>query len=203
MPLSTPAASRQLLHGRAVQCWGYRRDDGLWEIEGRMVDTKTYSFPNEDRGGFIQAGEPLHDLWIRLTVDSEFLIRAVEACTDGSPFALCPAIADHYRQLVGVRIGPGWSLKLRELFAGISGCTHMTELLGPVATTVFQTVYGQRYDEEDAKPAAERAPPPMLNTCHALASDSPVVKKRWPRAYTGRDQETDRHTQHLLDDCIT
>jgi hypothetical protein len=203
MPLSTPAASRQLLHGRAVQCWGYRRDDGLWEIEGRMVDTKTYSFPNEDRGGFIQAGEPLHDLWIRLTVDSEFLIRAVEACTDGSPFALCPAIADHYRQLVGVRIGPGWSLKLRELFAGISGCTHMTELLGPVATTVFQTVYGQRYDEEDAKPAAERAPPPMLNTCHALAGDSPVVKKRWPRAYTGRDQETDRHTQHLLDDCIT
>ncbi len=73
----------------------------------------------------------------------------------------------------------------------------MTELLGPVATTVFQTVYGQRYDQEDAKPAAEREPPPVLNTCHALASDSPVVKRRWPLAYTGP------HPPHVLDDCLT
>jgi hypothetical protein len=203
MPLSAPAAPRQLLHKRVVQSWGYRRDDGLWEIEARMVDTKTYSFPNEDRGGSIQAGEPLHDMWIRLTVDSEFLIHEVEARTDGAPFGLCPAIADRYRRLVGARIGPGWTLKLRELFVGISGCTHMTELLGPVATTFFQTIYGQRYDEEDAKPAAERAPPPVLNTCHALASDSPVVKTRWPQAYTGRDRETDSHNRPVLDDCLT
>jgi hypothetical protein len=196
MPLSTPA-SRRLLHQRNIQCSGYQRDDGLWEIEGRMTDTKTYAFPNEDRGGAIQAGEPLHDMSIRLTVDSEFLIHHAEACTDGSPFGICPAITERYRQLIGVRIGPGWSLKLRELFSGVNGCTHMTELLGPVATTVFQTVYGQRYDEEDAKPAAERTPPPVLNTCHALASDSPVVKRRWPQAYTGP------HQQHLLDDCLT
>ena len=202
MPLPAPA-SRQLLHKRVVQCWGYRREDGLWDIEGRLVDTKTYPFPNEDRGGAIQAGEPLHDLWIRLTVDSQCLIQAVEACTDGSPFALCPAIASRYQELVGVRIGPGWSLKLKELFGGTSGCTHMTELLGPVATTFFQTLYGQRYDEEDAKPAAARRPPPVLNTCHALASDSPVVKNRWPQAYTGPGRETNDHNRPLLEGCIT
>lgn len=202
MPLSAPA-SRRLLHQRIVQCWGYRRDDDLWEIEGRMVDTKTYTFPNEDRGGAIQAGEPLHDMWIRLTIDKQFLIRAVEACTDGSPFGLCPAIADRYRQLIGVRIGPGWMLKLKELFNGVKGCTHLTELLGPVATTFFQTFYGEHYDEEDAKPAAARKPPPVLNTCHALASDSPVVKRRWPQAYTGPDRELDEHNRPLLDDCLT
>ncbi|MFZ1830122.1 MAG: DUF2889 domain-containing protein [Candidatus Competibacteraceae bacterium] len=200
MSLSTPA-SRQLLHQRNIQCWGYQRDDGLWEIEGRMTDIKTYAFPNEDRGGVIQAGEPLHDMWVRLTVDSEFLIHQSEACIDGSPFGLCPAIAERYRQLIGVRIGPGWSLKLRELFSGVNGCTHMTELLGPVATTVFQTVYGQHYDEEDAKPADERTPPPVLNTCHALTSDGSVVKRRWPQAYTGR--EADSHQQHVLDACLT
>jgi hypothetical protein len=188
-----------LLHRRVVQCWGYRREDGLWDIEGRMVDTKTYPFPNEDRGGTIQAGEPLHDLWIRVTVDDHFQIRDVEARTDASPFGLCPAIAHRYRQLIGVRIGPGWSLKLKALFNGVQGCTHMTELLGPVATTLFQTLYGQRYDEEDAKPAAERAPPPVLNTCHALASHSPVVKKRWPRVYSGPDRELDVHHQPLVD----
>jgi len=198
MPLST-SVPRRLLHRRVVQCSGYHREDGLWDIEGRMVDTKTYPFPNEDRGGAIQAGEPLHDMWIRLTVDDQFQIHDVEARTDASPFDLCPAITDRYRQLIGVRIGPGWSLKLKELFNGIQGCTHLTELLGPVATTLFQTLYGQRYDEEDAKPAADRAPPPVLNTCHALASSSPVVRKRWPGVYSGPDRELDEHHQLLLD----
>ena len=198
MTHSAPAP-RQLLHRRIVQCSGYRREDGLWEIEGRMVDTKTYPFPNEDRGGVIHAGEPLHDLRIRLTVDDQFWIREVEARTDASPFGLCPAIVDRYQRLVGVRIGSGWSLKIKELFNGVQGCTHMTELLGPVATTLFQTIYGQRYDEEDAKPAAERAPPPVLNTCHALASHGPVVKKRWPRFYNGPDRELDEYHKPLLD----
>ena len=198
MPLSTPVP-RQMLHRRVVQCTGYRREDGLWDIEGHMVDTKTYSFPNEDRGGIIQAGQPLHEMWIRLTVDDHFQIHDVEACTDAAPFNLCPAITDRYRQLIGARIGPGWSLRIKELFTGVQGCTHMTELLGPVATAFLQTLYGQRYDEEDAKPAAERAAPPVLNTCHALASHSPVVKKRWPRVYSGPDREVDEHYQPLLD----
>ena len=85
MPLSTPVP-RQMLHRRVVQCTGYRREDGLWDIEGHMVDTKTYSFPNEDRGGIIQAGQPLHEMWIRLTVDDHFQIHDVEACTDAAPF---------------------------------------------------------------------------------------------------------------------
>lgn len=202
MPLSAPAAPRRLLHKRVVQCYGYQRDDGLWEIEGRMVDTKTYSFPNDDRGGFIQAGEPLHDMWLRLTVDDTFLILDAQASTDSAPFALCPAIAERYRHLIGTRIGPGWNLRLKELFAGVNGCTHLTELLGPVATAVFQTVYGQRYDEEDTKPPAERTVPPMLNSCHALASTSPVVKKRWPQAYIGQDTPADGHPP-LRDECIT
>lgn len=202
MPLSDPV-SRRLLHRRIVQCWGYQREDGLWDIEGRMVDTKTYAFPNEDRGGAIAAGEPLHDMWLRLTVDDQFRIHDIEARTDGSPFGLCPTITARYRQLIGVRIGPGWSLKLRELFGGVNGCTHMTELLGPVATTLFQTLYGQRYDQEDAKTPEQRTPPPVLNTCHVLASDSPVVKKRWPRAYTGPDRETSDPHRPLLDDCLT
>lgn len=193
------ATPRRLLHQRSIQCCGYQREDGLWDIEARMTDTKTYAFPNEDRGGLLQAGEPLHAMFIRLTLDDEFLVHDVEARTDGSPFALCPAITARYRQLIGIRIGSGWSLKLRELFSGIKGCTHMTELLGPLATTAFQTVYGQHYDKEDAKPPAEREVPPVLNTCHALATTSPVVMKRWPHAYSGGDPQP----PHMLDDCLT
>ncbi|MCP5159360.1 MAG: DUF2889 domain-containing protein [Gammaproteobacteria bacterium] len=202
MPLSA-TVPRRLLHQRTIQCQGYQRDDGLWEIEGRMVDTKTYAFPNEDRGGAIQIGEPLHDISMRLTVDDAFVVRHIEARTDSAPFNLCPAIIDRYQKLIGVRIGPGWSLQIKELLSGVNGCTHLTELLGPIATTFFQTVYGQHYDREDAKPPAERETPPVLNTCHALANDSLVVKKHWPQAYTGRDQEIDTQHQPLIDDCLT
>ena len=44
MPLGT-ATDRELVHGRTIICQGYRRADGLWDIEGHLVDTKAYSFP--------------------------------------------------------------------------------------------------------------------------------------------------------------
>ena len=68
---------------------------------------------------------------------------------------------------------------------------------------MFQTIYGRRYDQDDAKAPEDRPPPQVLNTCHALASDSLVVRKRWPQAYTGPDRELDSHHRHLLDDCLT
>ena len=37
-----PAAARQHLHNRHVEYRGYRRDDGGWDIEGELRDTKTY-----------------------------------------------------------------------------------------------------------------------------------------------------------------
>ena len=99
------SVARRLLHQRNIQCQGYEREDGLWEIEARMTDVKTYAFPNEDRGGKIEAGEPLHDMTLRLVIDDDFLIHDVDARTDSSPFALCPAITARYQRLIGVRIG--------------------------------------------------------------------------------------------------
>ena len=43
MPLSEPAA-RQAIHNRHVHCAGFQREDGLWDIEGHIKDTKAYSF---------------------------------------------------------------------------------------------------------------------------------------------------------------
>ena len=49
MPLSSPA-ERAHIHTRTVECKGYRRSDGLWDIEGRLVDVKSYTFHNNERG---------------------------------------------------------------------------------------------------------------------------------------------------------
>ena len=113
MPLSPPA-DRRLLHRRTVECIGYRRADGLFDIEGRLTDDKSYSFPNSYRGGEIRAGEPVHDMWVRLTLDADLLVHAAEAWTADGPYAVCGDVNDAYRSLAGVRIGPGWRRAIQE-----------------------------------------------------------------------------------------
>ena len=70
----SPSVSRKQLHTREIKCIGYERDDGLWDIEGRITDTKTYSYDNEDRG-IVISGSPVHDMTIRLTIDEDLLVH--------------------------------------------------------------------------------------------------------------------------------
>lgn len=165
----TPAA-RKAIHHRRVECTGYLRDDGLWDIEGRIIDTKTYERDSKER--IIPAGEPMHDMFLQLTVDDQFLVRDLVARTDASPFASCPGCNHGYRQLIGMHlIGAGFSQKARELFRGARGCTHITELLGPVATTAYQTIATWHHDHENLA-----ADPRLLDSCHGFRRDGEVVK---------------------------
>ncbi|HRE16891.1 MAG TPA: hypothetical protein PLW86_07450, partial [Rhodocyclaceae bacterium] len=60
--------------------------------------------------------------------------------------------------------------------AGVNGCTHIVELMGPIATTAFQTIYPILSRERE-----EQGRPPVIDTCHALAADGPVVAMIWPQ----------------------
>lgn len=182
MPLSS-SAPRELKHTRAVTCHGYQREDGLFDIEGRMTDSKTYDIDNQDRGGQIKAGEYIHDMSIRLTLDLDFLIHQVEAVIDDSPFNACPRISERFKQLEGVRIAPGWNAQIRRMFAGTKGCTHLTELLGPIATTAFQATGTARRIRAEQNSDAIPTKNPLVNSCHAMAEDTEVVKIRWPDQY--------------------
>ena len=187
MPLLAPAP-REHIHAREIDCRGYRRADGLWDIEAHLTDVKTYAFDNDWRGT-VEPGVPVHDMWLRLTVDDDLVVRAVEAVTDASPFELCPDVAPNYQRLVGLSIRPGFMPKARELLGGTEGCTHLVELLGPLATTAFQTIYPYRNRLSKGEPprAAQLAKRPrLLETCYAFATDSPVVKRYWPDFYAGR-----------------
>ncbi len=197
MPLSPPAA-REALHTRAIVITGYRREDGFYDIEAQLTDTKSYSFPNENRGT-IEAGEPLHGMWLRLTVDEDMRITAAEATTDYAPYAICPQAAPNFARLEGLVIGNGFLKAANQVVGGTAGCTHLRELLQQIATTAYQTVKPARAQRELL---AERAAggekldarisqhfggaPKILNTCLAYATDSPVVRNRWPHLYTGR-----------------
>jgi len=171
------------MHTREIRCQGFSRSDGLWDIEAHLVDTKPYDMPNVDRPhGKIAAGEHLHEMWIRLTVDTDLWVRAVEVTTDFGPYAVCPSITPNFQRLIGERIKAGWTQRTRELLGGVQGCTHLVELLGLLATTAFQTIYPARVKRDAAKNTHK---PALIDTCHAYRSDGPLVKQKWPEHYTG------------------
>ena len=187
MPLSPPA-QRDPIHTRKVVCRGYRRSDGLWDVEGELVDTKAYSFPNEYRGGAIEPGDPLHGMVIRVTVDDTLVIHAIEAAIDKAPYGLCNTAAPAFDQLKGLKIGPGFTRKVKERLGGVHGCTHLVELIGSMATTAFQTIYPILARERpefgaDYKPGSKH--PALLNSCHVYARNGELVRRRWPDLYTG------------------
>ena len=202
MPLSPPVG-RQHLHTRRVTCQGFFRDDGLWDIEGRITDEKTYEHANEWRGP-LKAGDFVHDMSIRLTLDHKFTIVDVEAVTDKSPYRICGEIAPDFKKLIGLRIGGGFHREVRARLGGVHGCTHIVELLGPVATTAFQTGSSKKASElnrahrakngtlpaPNAKGAAKPPRKPyVIDTCHAWSADGEVVKRWVPQFYTGPDAE--------------
>ena len=181
MPLSE-SADREPKHHRTINCRGYRRKDGLWDIEGHMTDIKSYPFTNSWRGEIIP-GEPLHEMWLRLTLDDKLTVHEIEAVTDNSPYPECPNFPERFQLLKGLRIAPGWTRKVRKELGGVNGCTHLVELLGPMATTAFQTIYSLIDMQQKKEDKSIR--PPVINTCHALASDGAVVQRQWPVFYTG------------------
>jgi hypothetical protein len=182
VPLSEPV-NRELTHTRVVTCHGYRRPDGLLDIEGRIVDTKPYRFRNKDRGGWIEADEALHDMSIRLTVNLELEVVDVEAVIDASPYDYCKCVTPVARNLIGLKIEPGWTQKSKLAMGANRGCTHLTELLGPVATTAIQTLASEKIKRDEKRAGRRRNV--FLNACHSYADDSPVVKEHWPEFYRG------------------
>jgi hypothetical protein len=199
MPLSPPE-ERELLHSRDIVLRGYRRADGLYDIEAQLTDTKSYGFANRDRG-YVHAGEPIHGMWFRLTVDEKRRIVASEASSDYTPYAICPTATPNFSRLAGLEIKPGFLKEAAKRVGGTAGCTHLRELLQQMATTVYQTIDPYRAkreadaagdgDTHGSDKLDERVTekmggiPAILNTCIAYGTESPVVQRRWPDLYTG------------------
>lgn len=185
MPLPPPAP-RKLLHTRTIVCEGYQRADGQWDVDGRLTDIKAEPLTSGfDRPDGIPAGEPVHDMLLRITVNDGLTITDSVAAMDYHPWRICPAVTASFSKLIGLSLKAGFTKKVRELFGGINGCTHLTSLTGPAATTALQTMIRARLKKlEEARAGnALRKPPPVLNTCHTWARTSPVVKRELPEFY--------------------
>lgn len=175
MSLSPPAA-REEIHTRRLVIKGYRRADGLYDIEAQLVDCKPFAYDLLEKR--LAPDEPIHGMWLRLTVDRDLVVRDAEAWTEHGPYRTCAAAAANYKALVGLKIGPGWNRRTKERLGGPRGCTHMTEMLGQMATAAIQAIWP---DLHRRKPDEIDAPrPELIDSCHTYRRDGELARRLWP-----------------------
>lgn len=182
MPLPAPQP-RSHLHTRQVVFRGYHREDGLWDIEAELLDTKTYEIDRFERGE-MPAGTPIHGMAIRVTVDDSLTIREIASSMDYTPFAECQQGNDPMQQMVGITMGPGWRQAIERTLGSIRGCTHLRELLYNMATAAYQTipVYRDGLRKKAGLPEADPNSPPFhLGKCISWDFDGPVVQRHYPQ----------------------
>ena len=112
MPLEDTATPRRRhMHTRSVECSGYLRDDGLWEVEAWLRDTKPFSQPADRFRGELKPGDPVHDIGLRLAIDDSMTIREAEAMMRATPYPTCievEPICSAWSASASVRAGANW-----------------------------------------------------------------------------------------------
>ena len=182
MPLSAPAP-RKASHIRRVTYQGYEREDGLWDIEAELHDSKAHDMPSFRREGVRLAGDPIHHMWLRVTIDRQLVVHAIEAAMDAHPLQDCPQARPALQGMVGTCMARGWRQAIAQHLGGVASCTHLRELLFNMATAAYQTLpAGQWHRREQAgQPQPEITKAPYhLGQCHSWAYDSPTVQRAYP-----------------------
>lgn len=180
MPLSPPSA-RTARHIRRVTYHCYERDDGLWDIEGELHDSKPEDTPMHRQPEKVRrAGEPIHHMRLRVTVDSQLTVRAIESSMDAHPLADCPLAQRALQSMVGASMARGWRKAIQEHLAGVASCTHIRELLFNTATAAFQSVRG-------VLNAPEGQAPRHLGQCTGWDYAGRGVREFYPQFHRPRD----------------
>ncbi len=177
MPLTPSKESRRRLHVRQITYAGWQRDDGLFDIEAHLVDAKDSDFPLAS--GTRAAGDPIHDMSARVTIDRDCTVQAIETSSDRTPYpGGCDAPLPDYGRLVGVNLLNGFRKSLYDAVGDVSGCTHLTELIAFLPTAALQTFAGLQRNVE-----ANDEKPFQLDRCHALRTSTETVRRYYPKWY--------------------
>jgi len=172
----------QPLHTRDYQVRAFKVDDATIRLVGAVRDTKPPGLYIEDDPEPL----PIHHMVVELTVAwPELTITGAGAVFEVHPQTMCPAIAPRYGDLVGLSIARGFSSKVRSLFGGPRGCTHVTALLMAMAPVAVQCNWSMRVAKQremgdpprgDITPEMrEMLIAPNLNTCHVWDEESDFV----------------------------
>ena len=180
--LSLPdPAPRKLVHTRQLSFLGFQREDGLWDIEARLLDVKPQAF--EDGVRSWEPNEPVHQMVLRLTIDDDLVVQDIAVAMEVFPHGPCPQAMAPMRGLIGARLTRGWRKTINAQLGGIQGCAHLREMLVNAATAADQSLPIAITD-----PHAPH-PPQHYGQCVAWDQAGPVVERHFPMFFRPRGLE--------------
>ena len=124
-----------------------------------------------------------NDMGVRLVFDEQMLVHDVQTFTHDAPYAACPG-GRALQSIKRMRMAGGWSREVRERLRGARSCTHLMEILIPMATAAYQSLGYLRVAQPQRLDADGR--PLQIDSCYAYAAKGEVVLRRWPTFYRPR-----------------
>ena len=150
MPAVHPSVSRRLLHRRAFDVQVFAREDGLFDVEASLTDTKTHDVPLA--GEARKAGDPIHEMRLLLTVDATLTITAATSQTLWMPYAgACDQHGDAYARLVAMRV---FAYRATDYMRSASAEDRRYLLYNPMVKMKVTTQGEQVYTEADMRGVA-------------------------------------------------
>lgn len=170
-----------LLHDRTYSVRAYRRSETEMLIRGQVLDQKPPGIYLDDDPEPLAIHHMVVDIVVRFP---DLEIVDAQVVMETHPNTTCPAITDHYRNLIGLSIARGFTHRIRELFGGPRGCTHTTALLQAMAPVAVQSIWSMRAEGDgDGTPVTlgDQEPPSPeeirqrmaynINSCHVWRED--------------------------------
>ncbi len=178
----SPSPQRRPLHTRRIIFQGFERDDGLWDMEGELHDSKHDDYESSE--GVRKAGEPVHHMFLRVTLGDDLRIHAIESRMQNTPFGECSSADASLQRMVGQTMGAGWRACIERHVGGVQGCTHLRELLFNMATAAFQTIphaMAMRRRAAGLREHEGAEPPFYMGRCQTWDFNGPVVRRVAPQ----------------------
>jgi hypothetical protein len=180
-----PPGELAVLHDREYRVRAYRLADDRLLVQGAIRDQKP--------PGLYLADDPdpltVHHMQLSLEIGFPNLeIAAATVHFESHPNTTCPSIVDHYGNLIGLSIARGFTHRVRELFGGPRGCTHVTALLQAMAPVAMQCFWSMAAAgaRDEGKPSPigsggmddDEAWKRIIGTCHVWDPDGEAVRAR-------------------------
>ena len=181
MPLSEPK-TRDHLHRRQITIDAFRREDGLTDVEATLVDTKPIDFYVGSEHPNVRAGEAIHGISVRLSVDARSVIHECEVSMDSTPYSYCGEVSARF-DLTGIKMTGGFMKAVGERIGPADNCWHVRQMLQQMATVFVQSTYPALRVEIDKLPPAQRAAPALVNSCAGWQSHRSHIREDFPAAY--------------------
>ena len=163
---------KELVHHREISIKTYDLGDHYILVEGGLIDHRHRPRPDESP----EASKLVHHMTVRLKIKGpEMLVEYAEAAMPHHPREECPVVLPWIGNLEGLRITPGFSMKVKEVIGGTKGCAHITSLviaMGPSAVQGYWSAYGVERKRVSLREQAVRN---VINTCYLWREDGPLV----------------------------